>query len=111
MLACKDLTVEIKPSGLRILDAATAAFKPKGLNAVIGPSGCGKTTLVKAMLGILPRKGEVTYAGKPIQQSSDLLGMLSFAPQFSIAHERLTVGEALQYALDLCVRDPSVKER
>ncbi len=82
---------------------------PKGLNAVIGPSGCGKTTLVKAMLGILPSVGEVAYAGEPIRQSSDLQGKLSFAPQFSIAHERLSVDEALRYALDLCVRDTAVK--
>lgn len=109
MLSCKDLTVEIQPSGTRILDRATADFQPKALNAVIGPSGCGKTTLVKAMLGILPSEGEVTYAGEKIRQSSDLQGMLSFAPQFSIAHERLTVGEALRYALDLCVTDSAVK--
>ncbi|WPJ97977.1 ATP-binding cassette domain-containing protein [Coraliomargarita algicola] len=109
MLACKDLTVEIQPAGVRILDRATAEFMPKGLNAVIGPSGCGKTTLVKAMLGILPSAGDVSYAGEPVRQSSDLLGKLSFAPQFSIAHERLSVAEALCYALDLCVRDGVVK--
>ncbi len=109
MLACKDLTVEIQPAGVRILDRATALFKPRGLNAVIGPSGCGKTTLVKAMLGILPSEGAISYAGEPVRQSSDLLGKLSFAPQFSIAHERLSVAEALCYALDLCVRDGAVK--
>ncbi len=94
---------------MRILDRATADFMPKGLNAVIGPSGCGKTTLVKAMLGILPSEGDVTYAGELIHQSADLQGKLSFAPQFSIAHERLSVEEALRYALDLCVRDGAVK--
>ena len=109
MLACQDLTVEIQPAGVRILDRATADFKPRGLNAVIGPSGCGKTTLVKAMLGILPSEGAISYAGEPVRQSSDLLGKLSFAPQFSIAHERLSVAEALCYALDLCVRDGAVK--
>jgi ABC-type multidrug transport system ATPase subunit len=109
MLSCKDLSVDVSPKGPRILDRATAQFKGAALNAVIGPSGCGKTTLMKAMLGILPSEGEVYYAGELIHQSSDLLGMLSFAPQFSIAHERLTVNEALQYALDLCVRDTSVK--
>ena len=109
MLACQELTVEIQPAGVRILDRATAEFMPKALNAVIGPSGCGKTTLVKAMLGILPSEGEVSYAGESVQQSADLQGKLSFAPQFSIAHERLTVGEALCYALDLCVRDRAVK--
>jgi ABC-type multidrug transport system ATPase subunit len=109
MLACQDLTVEIQPTGTRILDRATAVFQPKGMNAVIGPSGCGKTTLVKAMLGILPSQGEVSYAGEPVRQSSDLLGKLSFAPQFSIAHGRLFVEEALCYALELCVRDRAVQ--
>ena len=82
---------------------------PKGLNAVIGPSGCGKTTLFKAMLGILPSDGEVSYAGEAVTQSLDLQGKLSFAPQFSIAHKRLSVKEALGYALDLCVRERRVK--
>ena len=90
MLASKDLSVVIQPSGTRILDRATARFMPKGLNAVIGPSGCGKTTLVKAMLGILPSDGEVSYAGEAVTQSLDLQGKLSFAPQFSIAHKRLS---------------------
>ncbi|PXA03084.1 ABC transporter [Coraliomargarita sinensis] len=111
MLSCKELSVDVGPNGPRILDRATAQFKGGALNAVIGPSGCGKTTLVKAMLGILPSEGEVSYAGERIYKSSDLQGMLSFAPQFSIAHERLTVNEALQYALDLCVRDGVVKAK
>ncbi len=110
MLSCKDLSVEVKPGGVRILDRATATFKSKALNAVIGPSGCGKTTLVKAMLGILPScSGEVFYAGDPVFDSADFQGKLSFAPQFSIAHERLSVLEALRYALDLCVLDAEVK--
>jgi ABC-type multidrug transport system ATPase subunit len=110
MLACKDLSVVIQPSGTCILDRATAQFMPKRLNAVIGPSGCGKTTLVKAMMGILPSDGEVSYAGEAVTQSLDLQGKLSFAPQFSIAHVRLSVKEALGYALDLCVRECRVKE-
>ena len=110
MLACKDLSVVIQPSGTCILDRASAQFMPKALNAVIGPSGCGKTTLVKAMLGILPSDGEVSYAGEAVTQSLDLQGKLSFAPQFSIVHERLSVEEALGYALDLCVRERWIKE-
>lgn len=109
MLSCENLTVAIPPAGTRILDRATARFMPKGLNAVIGPSGCGKTTLVKAMLGILDSEGSVTYGGAVVRSSADLRGKLSFAPQFSIAHERLTVAEALSYALDLCVRESAVK--
>ncbi|HAV13823.1 MAG TPA: ABC transporter, partial [Opitutae bacterium] len=109
MLSCKELSVEVGANKTRILDRANAGFKGNALNAVIGPSGCGKTTLVKAMLGILPSTGDVHYGDKPIRDSADLQGKLSFAPQFSIAHERLRVEEALRYALDLCVVDKAAK--
>lgn len=109
MLACNELTVESNSTGTRILDRVCAEFMPKGLNAVIGPSGCGKTTLVKALLGILPSNGRITYAGKPINGSADLQGKLAFAPQFSIVHKCLTVDEAISYALELCVRCLEIK--
>ncbi|MGB0743503.1 MAG: ATP-binding cassette domain-containing protein [Opitutales bacterium] len=111
MLFCNELSVDVSPSGPRILDRASAQFKGAALNAVIGPSGCGKTTLVKAMLGILPSEGEVHFAGEPVQCSEDLLGKLSFAPQFSIAHQGLTVDEAIHYALELSVTDAEVRAR
>jgi ABC-type multidrug transport system ATPase subunit len=109
MLSCSELTVELTPGGTRILDRATARFKPQALNAVIGPSGCGKTTLVRAMLGLSSRSGEVSIAGEAVPNSEALRGKLAFVPQFSIAHDRLSVEEALRYALDLCVLDTAVK--
>ncbi|MFP4157154.1 MAG: ATP-binding cassette domain-containing protein [Opitutales bacterium] len=109
MLSCENLSVDVAPSGPRILDRATASFQEKALNAVIGPSGCGKTTLVKALLGILPAEGTVRFAGKPVEQSADLLGHVSFAPQFSIAHSGLLVEEALCYALELTVADTALR--
>ena len=110
MLSCKELSVEVGAQKTRILDRANARFKGNALNAVIGPSGCGKTTLMKAMLGILPSTGDVAYGDTPISDSADYQGKLSFAPQFSIAHELLHVEEALRYALDLCVVDVAVKK-
>jgi ABC-type multidrug transport system ATPase subunit len=109
MLSCKDLSVELTPGGTRILDRATARFKPKALNAVIGPSGCGKTTLVRAMLGLSSRIGDVLMAGERVESSEALRGKLAFVPQFSIAQQRLSVEEALRYALDLCVVDVAAK--
>ena len=109
MLSCNDLSVELSPGGPRILDRATARFQPSALNAVIGPSGCGKTTLVRAMLGLSARMGEVFMAGEPVANSEALRGKLAFVPQFSIAQERLSVEEALKYALDLCVVEEQVK--
>jgi len=110
MLSCNKLSVEVGANKTCILDRANACFKGNALNAVIGPSGCGKTTLVKAMLGILTSTGEVFYGDSPIHDSADLQGKLSFAPQFSIAHELLRVEEALKYALDLCVTDAGIKQ-
>ena len=65
MLSCKELSVEIGPQKVRILDRATAQFKGNALNAVIGPSGCGKTTLVKAMLGIYRARVKSIMMVKP----------------------------------------------
>jgi len=109
MLACENLSVSLGAADTPILDDVTAVFRPGALNALIGPSGCGKTTLVKAMLGLLPHSGEVRFAGESVADSADLRGKLAFAPQFSIAQPQLTVEEALDYALDLCVADRSVK--
>ncbi|MFO8026583.1 MAG: ATP-binding cassette domain-containing protein [Opitutales bacterium] len=111
MLSCDQLSFDVGANGPRILDRATAQFKGGALNAVIGPSGSGKTTLVKAMLGILPGEGEVWFDGVPVRSSADLLGKLTFAPQFSIAHEGLTVEEAIRYALELNVLDREVRIR
>jgi len=109
MLSCENISVRLGANSTPILDNVSARFKSGAMNAVIGPSGCGKTTLVKAMLGILPHDGTVRFAGDPIVSSADLQGRLAFAPQFSIAQPQLTVEEVLSYALDLCVRDASVK--
>lgn len=110
MLACEELTVAFNDAQDPILKNVRAVFTPGALNAVIGPSGCGKTTLVKAMLGILPlRSGSVYYGKDQVHSSEELTGRVGFTPQFTTAHEQLTVEEALSCALDLYVRDQAVK--
>ena len=68
---------------------------------MIGPSGCGKTTLLKGILDILPSEGEVWLHGRPLLSREALLREVAFAPQFSIAHAKLTVAEAVGCALKL----------
>jgi len=79
------------------------------MNAVIGPSGCGKTMLMKALMGLVPMEpgGEVWLAEQPITRPEELVGRVGFAPQFSIAHPKLTVEECLRYGLELSVADGS----
>ncbi len=110
MFACQHLTVRT-PDGQVILNEAEATFPAGVLNAVIGPSGCGKTTLVKALLGILPSEGEVTYDGAPVRDARELAGRVGFAPQFSIAQPKLTVEETLRYTLELFLDDKTERQR
>jgi ABC-type multidrug transport system ATPase subunit len=110
MLHCRNLTVRIGRKKQTILNEAAADFQPGTLNAVIGPSGCGKTTLVKAMLGILPAKGDVWFAGEKTKSPKDLVGKVGFTPQFTIAQKQLTVRECLGYALMLNVGKGAVRK-
>ena len=53
--------------------------------AIIGPNGCGKTTLLKAIAGILPHKGEIAVCGRPVskmkrREAASRLAMLSQQP-------------------------------
>ena len=110
MFSCNNLTVKVGKEDTVILDNATVGFKGNALHAIIGPSGCGKTTLVKAMAGIYDSEGEVFFGDQPIESYNDLIGKVGFTPQFSIAHERLTVVETLQYSLKLNVSDSNIRK-
>ena len=37
--------------------------------AVVGPNGAGKSTLLKALLGLVPFRGEVRIFGRPLGQA------------------------------------------
>jgi branched-chain amino acid transport system ATP-binding protein len=40
--------------------------------ALLGPNGAGKTTLLRALSGLLPRTGEVRFAGRDISSANPL---------------------------------------
>ncbi|MDR1280433.1 MAG: ATP-binding cassette domain-containing protein [Opitutaceae bacterium] len=101
MLACHHLDVFPKPGAPLLVRDASARWTGGQLHALIGPSGCGKTTLLKGMLGILPARGEVSLRGQTVAGPRELLRAVAFAPQFSIAHGKLTVGETIDAALRL----------
>ena len=101
MLACRNLTVRPRLGAAPLVHGATACFPSGGLHALIGPSGCGKTTLLKGILDILPSEGEVSLHGRVLVSREELLREVAFAPQFSIAHAKLTVAEAVSCALRL----------
>jgi peptide/nickel transport system ATP-binding protein len=58
-------------AALPALDDVSLTIRPGQIVGVVGESGCGKSTLVGALLGLLPRNGEVT-AGKVLLDGRDL---------------------------------------
>lgn len=101
MLACRSLDVFPQTGAAPLVRGADADFASGRLHALIGPSGCGKTSLLKGLLGILPTRGTILLRGAPATDREALRREVAFAPQFSIAHGKLSAGEALSAALSL----------
>jgi ABC-type multidrug transport system ATPase subunit len=111
LLACRNLNVRPRAGAPPLVHGATARFAAGGLHALIGPSGCGKTTLLKGLLDILPAEGEIFLRGSRVIERESLLREVAFAPQFSIAHGKLTAAESVGCSLDLYqAGDPGRRE-
>ncbi len=59
MLSVRGLSVTINRS--MVIDAVSFEVKRGDVLAIIGPNGAGKTTLFRALLGIIPHKGEIVW--------------------------------------------------
>lgn len=69
MIEIKDLNVGY--SGRPILQHVSLAFQPGEVVVFAGPNGCGKSTLIRTMVGLLPKlSGTVLYDGIPMEQMS-----------------------------------------
>lgn len=57
---------------------------PSGkVTAIAGPNGCGKSTLLKALCGILPAKGSVSWGGRELTGLAprELARVIAYLPQ------------------------------
>jgi ABC transport system ATP-binding/permease protein len=105
MLEIRD--VSLRDGEHSLLESINARY-PKGhFGAIIGPSGCGKTLLLKLLVGIASGEedGAVFWNGRNLHDEDFRFSELSYVPQFSIAHEDLTVRECIECAFRLRVRD------
>jgi branched-chain amino acid transport system ATP-binding protein len=55
-------------SGVKAVDTVSLEVRRGQIHALIGPNGAGKTTLLGAIMGTLPSRGSVTYAGRVIDR-------------------------------------------
>jgi ABC-type multidrug transport system ATPase subunit len=88
---------------LHLLSSVGLSVPSGHLMAIVGPSGCGKTTLLKVIAGIQEQtEGSLKWQGKDLKEEEDLHpGELGYVPQFSVAHDLLTVRECVASSMAL----------
>ena len=115
MLEITDISLKVpSPEGERaLLSNVSARFPLSHFGAIIGPSGCGKTTLLKLVAGIDDgeEEGSIFWKGRNLETDDFLPSEISYVPQFSIAHEELTVRECVDFALRLRVSAADEEQR
>lgn len=113
MLELRDITLSVTRNGedQQLLDNINLSVPAGHLMAIVGPSGCGKTTLMKTIAGLKEEdSGEILWHGRNLALDGDLHpSELGYVPQFSIAHEVLTVEECIASAVELRTRQPDTE--
>jgi len=115
MLSLDQLTLRLGSGddSPRLLSDVSASFRRGEFVAVIGPSGCGKSTLLKMIAGIASgeEEGTIHWDGRDLGEEDFKPSEFGYVPQFSIAHEELTVEECVDYSSRLRVAGISSVER
>lgn len=105
MLELQHITLNLERDGESqpLLDDVTFSVPAGHLLAIVGPSGCGKTTLLKNIAGLKEEdSGEIRWEGRNLAEDGDFHpSELGYVPQFSIAHDLLTIEECLASAVTL----------
>jgi len=87
--------------GSTILRDISFTVPEGGVTALLGRNGVGKTTTLKAILGLVPRTGEITYSGKRIEalETHQIIREgISYVPEDRDVFAGLTVEENLRLA-------------
>lgn len=60
-VSVQNLRVDL--AGRRVVDDVSLGFGAGGVIGLLGPNGAGKSTLLRAMLGLIPSTGTISYDG------------------------------------------------
>jgi ABC transport system ATP-binding/permease protein len=118
MLEARNIGLEVAaPPGsaaesLHLLREVAFSVPQGHLMAIVGPSGCGKTTLLKVVAGIVEQTtGDLRWEGRDLKEEEDLHpGELGYVPQFSVAHDLLTVEECIADSMALRTQLPGTED-
>ena len=77
-LAVGHLSVHFEGAERPAVEDVSFALEPGQMIMLIGPNGSGKTTLLRAILGLIPARGEVRVYGQAIREAYTFIG---YVPQ------------------------------
>lgn len=94
------MSLELAQLGVRYgprvaLDDASLGLGHSGLVGLVGPNGAGKSSLVKAVAGLVPHAGVVSWRGKPLARMGRLerARTIAYLPQSAGVHWPLRAAE------------------
>ncbi|MGI5202524.1 ABC transporter ATP-binding protein [Spirillospora sp. CA-108201] len=75
--------LDVALGGRPVLEGVSLEVPAGSWTAVIGPNGAGKSTLLRAVLGLVPSRGEITLAGADLQslKPRQRARLVAYAPQ------------------------------
>ncbi|WP_051451674.1 ABC transporter ATP-binding protein [Actinospica robiniae] len=90
-LTAIDVRVEL-PGGVLAVDGVSLHVSAGGWLAVLGPNGAGKSTLLRALAGLIPYQGTVTFEPGPAGRGRrELARILAYLPQRPMLPPELAV--------------------
>lgn len=99
LLQVRDMHTKL--GGAHILQGVDFDIPARGVTALLGRNGVGKTTTLRAILGIVPRSGAVTFDGEPLDGLPTfrvILRGIGYVPEDRNVFAGLTIAENLRLA-------------
>lgn len=92
--------LSVRLSGLDILHGVSFSVPATGVTALVGRNGAGKTTTLRALMGLVPYGGSVSFHGTILNGRSDqrVRQGLGYVPEDRCVFAGLTVAENLRLA-------------
>lgn len=95
MLSVDALTVRY--DGRAVLDGIGLTVPEGSVTGLIGPNGVGKSTLLRAVAGLLPHDGAVTFRGRPLPAAPrERARLVGYLPQGHSVHWPLSVRRTVE---------------
>jgi branched-chain amino acid transport system ATP-binding protein len=99
ILSVRGLSARI--AGQQVVEDVSFEVPATGVTALLGRNGVGKTSTIKGILGLIERRGEVTFDGERIERQRThriVQRGIGYVPEDREVFSKLTVAENLRLA-------------